>query len=193
MVDRDVLSGGFVSFPDTCPYEKKSVQSLCDDYDIQLDLDRVTLPLKIDDGSNYHISSSKLDFWELSNKSLIHVVTETVYNGRKFHLTEKSFKPIVAQQPFIIVSCQGSLEYLKSYGFKTFGNFWDESYDEKDDASRICSIGKLLQDLSSLSTTELVHLQKNLAPVVEHNFKWFYSQEFESILWKELSSVLATI
>ena len=193
MVDRGLLTNGFVSFPDVCPYENRSVKSLCDEYSISFDHSRVSLPLKVDNGSNYHISSSNVDFWNLSNKSLIHIVTETVYNGHKLHLTEKSFKPIVSQQSFIIVSCRGSLDYLKSYGFKTFGDFWDESYDEQDDASRISSIGKLIEDLSNLSATELVQLQKNLAPVVEHNFKWFYSREFESLLWQELSQVLKAI
>lgn len=190
LIDRALLPNGFVSFPDTCPYEKQSVPSLCNDYGISLDLNNTFLPLKIDHGSNYHVSSSKIDFWEIANKSLIHIVTETVYNGRKYHLTEKSFKPIVAQQPFVIVSCQGSLEYLRSYGFKTFNDFWDESYDEQDDITRISFIGKLIQDLNNLSLAELAQLQKNLAPVVEHNFKWFYSREFEELLWKELSAVI---
>jgi len=193
MVDRELLPKGFVSFPDVCPYENRSAQSLYDDYGISLDLGHVSLPLKIDDGSDYHISSSKIDFWDLSNNSLLHIVTETVYNGRKSHLTEKTFKPIVAQQPFVIVSCQGSLDYLRSYGFKTFGDFWDESYDEQDDATRISSIGKLIKDLGDISSTELVQLQKNLVPIVEHNFKWFYSQEFESLIWQELSEILKTI
>jgi hypothetical protein len=193
IIDRELLPRCFASFPDVCPYEKKSVQTLCNEYGISLDLDRVRLPLKIDNRSNYHASSSNVDFWNLSNKSLIHLVTETVYNGRKCHLTEKSFKPIVAQQPFIIVSCQGSLDYLKSYGFKTFSDFWDESYDECDDETRIVYIGKLLEDLSNLSVGELSRLQKHLTPIVEHNFKWFYSQEFESLLWRELIQVVDQI
>ena len=74
------------------------------------------------------------------------MVTETVYRGKKNHLTEKTFKPIVMQQPFIIQSCKGSLEYLRRYGFKTFADFWDESYDEADDGVRTYEIGKVLQD-----------------------------------------------
>jgi hypothetical protein len=128
--------------------------------------------------------------WSLADQSLLHVVTETVYHGKKLHLTEKSFKPIVMQQPFVLVSCQGSLEYLRSYGFKTFSDFWDESYDEADDSTRILKIGKLLSDLDSLSTHEKQHLQQALVKTVEHNFNWFYSQEFEQLLWQELSGMI---
>jgi hypothetical protein len=128
--------------------------------------------------------------WPLADQSLLHVVTETVYHGKKLHLTEKTFKPIVMQQPFVLVSCQGSLEYLRSYGFKTFGNFWNEDYDDKDDDARISCIGKLLADLESLSVKEKTQLQQHLAPIVEHNFNWFYSREFEELLWNELTTMI---
>ena len=65
----------------------------------------------IDHGSGYAAKSHQIDLWDQANNSLIHVVTETVYRGNKNHLTEKTFKPIVMQQPFIIQSCKGSLEY----------------------------------------------------------------------------------
>ena len=61
--------------------------------------------------------------------SLWHVVTETVFYYNKLHLTEKIFKPIVSKQPFMLLGAPGNLEYLRSYGFKTFDGIIDESYD----------------------------------------------------------------
>ena len=188
LVDRELVYSNFVSFPDRCPYEQKTVAELCAEYNIHLA--DVTLPLKIDSGSNYANSSHCIDMWPLAERSLLHAVTETVYNGKKLHLTEKSFKPIVMQQPFILVSCRGSLEYLRSYGFKTFGSLWDESYDGDDDDIRILKIGKLLQDLDTMTSQEKKQLQKALIPIVEHNFNWFYSQEFEKLLWSELTGMI---
>jgi hypothetical protein len=188
LVDRKLVHNNFVSFPDQCPYEGKTVVELCAEYNIHLA--PVDLPLKIDSGSNYANSSHCIDMWPLADQSLLHVVTETVYHGKKLHLTEKTFKPIVMQQPFVLVSCQGSLEYLRSYGFKTFGNFWNEDYDDKDDNTRISCIGKLLADLDSLSVKEKIQLQQHLTPIVEHNFNWFYSREFEELLWNELTTMI---
>lgn len=128
--------------------------------------------------------------WALANQSLLHVVTETVYTGQRQHLTEKTFKPIVMQQPFVLVSCQGSLAYLHHYGFKTFSEFWDESYDDSADDTRILKIGKLLADLDSLGLKEKRQLQKHLAPVVEHNYNWFYSRDYQDLLWLELSTMV---
>ncbi len=189
-VGRDLLDKNLISFPDTCPYEGQSLQLLCVKYD--LDCPQVKLPLTIDNGSGYAAQSHQIDLWEQANNSLIHVVTETVYRGRKNHLTEKTFKPIVMQQPFIIQSCKHSLEYLRRYGFRTFSEFWDESYDQADDSTRTYEIGKLLENINSMSQKEKAQLQTAVNSTVEHNYNWFYSAEFEKLLWQELTEMINT-
>jgi len=189
LVDQDLVSDNLISFPDVCPYENRTVAELCREY--QIPLGSVDLPLIIDRNTNHANDSHKIDMWAQADQSLIQIVTETVYYGRKSHLTEKTFKPIVMQQPFVLVSCQGSLEYLRRYGFKTFGEFWSESYDDANDDVRMMKIGKLLNDLNQLSTKEKIHLQRHLAPLVEHNFQWFYSKEFENLLWQEMNTMIS--
>jgi len=188
-VGRNLLDKNLISFPDVCPYEGSSLKLLCIKYD--LECPNVKLPLMIDNGSGYAAKSHQIDLWDQANNSLIHVVTETVYNGKKNHLTEKTFKPIVMQQPFIIQSCKGSLEYLRRYGFKTFGEFWDESYDEANDSTRTYEIGKLLQDINTMSQKEKASLQSAVSNTVEHNYQWFYGEQFEKILWNELEGMVA--
>lgn len=190
LVNRNLIDNNLISFPETCPYENKTVQELCHNYNIELG--PVELPLRIDNGVDYQNNSHQIDMWNLANKSLVHVVTETVYYGNKQHITEKTFKPIVMQQPFILASCKHSLEYMKRYGFKTFSEFWDESYDSCDDNTRIIKIGSLLEDLNNMSVTERIQLQKAIAPIVKHNFDWFYSQEFQTLLWNEIQEMVAT-
>jgi hypothetical protein len=91
------------------------------------------------------------DLFDQSAESLLYLVTETVATGRRHHLTEKTFKPIAMGMPFVIVGTQGSLKYLRSYGFKTFGDLWDESYDdEPDDSKRIEKIAQVLKLLDGL-------------------------------------------
>jgi hypothetical protein len=189
LVNRNLLDKNLISFPDVCPYEGQSLKALCKKYN--LSYPNVRLPLMIDNGAGHAAKSHQIDLWDQANNSLIHVVTETVYKGNKNHLTEKTFKPIVMQQPFIIQSCRGSLEYLRRYGFKTFGEFWDESYDEADDSTRTYEIGKLLQDINSMSQKEKASLQSSVSNTVEHNYQWFYGEQFEKILWNELEGMVA--
>jgi hypothetical protein len=188
LVNRNLLDKNLISFPDVCPYEGQSLKALCKKYN--LSYPNVRLPLMIDNGAGHAAKSHQIDLWDQANNSLIHVVTETVYKGNKNHLTEKTFKPIVMQQPFIIQSCRGSLEYLRRYGFKTFSEFWDESYDELPDETRTKAIGQLMQDINTMSQKEKALLQSAVSNTVKHNYEWFYGEQFEKILWDELSTMI---
>ena len=120
-------------------------------------------------------------------------MTETVATGRRHHLTEKTFKPIALGMPFVIVGTRGSLEYLRSYGFKTFGDIWDESYDSAEDDVRITRIAELLKSLDTLSTQAKQDLFDAAQEVIEHNWNHFYNGGFEAVLWTELNEMLAQI
>ena len=98
-------------------------------------------------------SSAEINVEELTpwNTSFLHVVSETVWQD-KIHFTEKVFKPIVMHQPFVVLQAPGSLEYLRSYGFKTFGDFWDESYD------RIVDPVLRMQAVADIVTVSYTHL-----------------------------------
>ena len=44
-------------------------------------------------------------------------------------VTEKTFKPIQYQPPFMVYGHSGTLKFLHNLGFETFENLFDESYD----------------------------------------------------------------
>jgi hypothetical protein len=182
LVSNDLISGNKISFPAVCPYSNEKIE-----------IDNVTLPLSIDSHSGpIENESYKISLWDDAKESLLYVVTETVFKEQTLHLTEKIFKPIVMQMPFILVGAKHNLEYLRSYGFKTFNDFWSEDYDFADNDTRIRTIANLLSDINAMSIKEKTQLQKHLSPIVEHNFNWFYSNEFENILWKELNTMTDT-
>jgi hypothetical protein len=92
--------------------------------------------------------------------------------------------------PFVIVGTQGSLEYLRSYGFRTFGDIWDESYDSAEDSVRIKRIASLLRSLDELPTEAKQDLFDQAQEVIEHNWNHFYNGGFEAVLWTELNEML---
>lgn len=109
-------------------------------------------------------------------KALWHIVTETVFYDKKLHLTEKIFKPIVAKQPFMLIAAPGNLNYFKSYGFKTFDNWIDESYDlEEDNDRRIEKVISNIKYLCALSTNQLKKMQEEMIPILEYNFEHFFT------------------
>lgn len=128
--------------------------------------------------------SARIDLEDFRNSN-ISIVTETTFDKRIF-LTEKTCKCFAAHHPFILLCGPGSLELLRKYGFKTFGEFWDESYDlEEDHYKRLVMITKVIEKLNKLSDNEFLDLMQKIKPIVEHNYRWFYSAEFEDILLNE--------
>jgi hypothetical protein len=136
------------------------------------------------------MSSCWLDQIDLATESLIYHVSETVYFGRRQHLTEKTFKPIAMGMPFVLSAPAHSLSYLRSYGFKTFNDVWDESYDSADDDVRIERIASLLRSLDELSPAVKQDLFDAAQEVIEHNWNHFYNGGFEAVLWQELQEML---
>lgn len=109
--------------------------------------------------------------FELWKSGLWHIVTETVFYHDKLHLTEKIFKPIVAQRPFMLAAAPGNLAYLKSYGFQTFDQWIDEGYDNiADPDQRLQAIVDQTQRLCAMSNAELQQMHREMQPVLKYNF-----------------------
>jgi hypothetical protein len=56
---------------------------------------------------------------------------ESYYDHEKpIFKTEKVFKPLAFFHPFQVIASPGFLQNLREYGFQTFENLFDESYDQ---------------------------------------------------------------
>lgn len=189
------MTDNHISCPAICPAENiailDAVQPLKIKYpEIESVFSQQPLPLNFKGEIDHPMHSCWLSLFDEAAESMLYLVTETVANGRRHHLTEKTFKPIAMGMPFIIVGTQGSLRYLRSYGFKTFGDLWDESYDdEPDDSRRIEKIAKVLKLLDSLEEDRQT-IFESAWPIIEHNWNHFYGGGFEKILWQELQAML---
>ena len=134
-------------------------------------------------------SAASADYNETDyNQSWIEVVLETVFDDTKWHLTEKALRPIAVGKPFILGATPGSLKYLHSYGFKTFSECWDESYDDiQDPVERLNAIVELMKTLSNLDKTLLRH---KLQEICNYNQCRFFSKEFHQQVVNELKTNL---
>ena len=196
---KNKLTNNWISCPSVCPAENVSImdaiQLLSNVYpDIELVFSEQHFPITFPYETGHPMHSCWLSLFKESADSLLYLVTETVATGQRLHLTEKTFKPICLRMPFIILGTQGSLKYLRSYGFKTFGDHWDESYDnESDDIIRIEKISRLLQYLNSLSIKQKQKLFNDLNDIINYNYHHFYNGNFEEILWQELTAMQSVL
>jgi hypothetical protein len=85
-------------------------------------------------------------------------------------LTEKVYLAIVTQPTLLLGSC-GVWKYLReTWGFKSFPDMFDESYDEiEDDYDRFIFVMDELEKVSNLSDEELMRRYKLSLPNVVHN------------------------
>lgn len=95
----------------------------------------------------------------------IELVAESYLYGETFFPTEKTVRPLAAGKPMIVMGPRHFLRRLKEQGFRTWDNFWDESYDELEGAARIEAIQTVILDVR--------HRRDQILPYVcqhrEHN------------------------
>jgi hypothetical protein len=109
----------------------------------------------------------------------IEVVLETLFDDARWHLTEKSLRPMACAQPFVLAATPGSLEYLRSYGFQTFADVWDESYDqETDPVNRLTAIADLMREIADWSPEIKQAKMAQARAIAEHNREHFFSEQF---------------
>lgn len=105
------------------------------------------------------------------NQVFCDVVNETRFAQHTGNFSEKLFQPVRYKTPFILVAPPYTLEYAKNYGFKTFDNFWDESYDRcENHEQRLLKIIKLINYINSLSLEQCQSLYYSMTDILEHNY-----------------------
>lgn len=147
----------------------------------------VFCPLMMSDQTDVPSDASATIVWPDCEEFDIQIVPETIFNTEKIHLTEKTFKPIVMFQPFVLLAGPKSLSYLRHYGFKTFSDLWDESYDQESDSNkRLCMITELMKTLLRMDTTSYNEMMLKANKITEFNRNYFYSEKFKTLIMNEL-------
>lgn len=143
--------------------------------------------------TNNHDASASADYdnndYQTSN---IEVVLETLFDDTRWHLTEKSLRPLAVGKPFVLMATPGSLKYLRSYGFETFSPLIDESYDDiTAPVDRMQAVIKEMQRIRQLSPSAKTTLYQELNAVAARNKQRFFSQDWQNQIFAELKTNLA--
>jgi hypothetical protein len=92
-------------------------------------------------------------------------------------ISEKIFKPLSYQHPFVVYGTHNTLQYLHSRGFATFGDIVDESYDTvQDPGQRLEKITQVVTDLySEFCSRGSVFQTPQAQGITEHNYNHFWN------------------
>jgi hypothetical protein len=154
------------------------------------------LPLTIDTdefayGPTFGYSGDLMSFYD---KSYFSVVSNTHFfavDEPAITLNEKEYKPILARHPFILIASPGTLALLKTLGFKTFDQWFDESYDtEINESIRMLKIINEIDRLCKIDNATWDTMIVEMAPVIEHNYNWIVNHTNDIIFSTDFKHIL---
>ena len=109
------------------------------------------------------------------NDTAFSIVSETNDSNNEIFMTEKIWKPIIAQQMFVVHGNYLYLQKLKELGFKTFNSYFEEAYDlDKDPDMRIETIVDVCDRLRDAPWQDMYLHSKALR---QHNVDNFFNKE----------------
>jgi len=139
-------------------------------------------------GTDPHFPDSKANNLSIHNEnnnslekfyrdSFVTVITESRFAQPTANYSEKTYQSIVYHKPFIMVAPPKTLQYLREEGFRTFGEFWDESYDDcLNHEDRMIKILELIDYVNGKSMIELRAMYVNMKSILKHNYRVLISK-----------------
>jgi len=113
----------------------------------------------------------------------VDIITESRFAQPTANYSEKVYQAIVHRKPFIVVAPPNTVKYIKESGFKTFSDFWDESYDScLNHEERLIKIFQLIDWINEKPLDELKEMYKQMKDIVEYNYELLVTKTpFKSI------------
>jgi hypothetical protein len=87
-------------------------------------------------------------------------------------VTEKTWKSVAMQHPFVVVGEPGTLQHLHSLGFETFENLWPEDYDTTQSTKR-----RIDQVVENVVQYDMAPLDQLTLQKIEHNRNHLFNRE----------------
>lgn len=119
-------------------------------------------------------SSSRFNYFNPSwyDDTAFSIVAETRVDSEYFFISEKTFKPIAFYHPFVILGPLGILKYLRSIGFETYENLFDESYDDEPDL--VLRVKKIVANVKNYKQ---LPYNKVVLDKLQHNHNLFFNAD----------------
>lgn len=116
------------------------------------------------------------------NSTAMSLVVETTVFPGSLVVSEKTFKAMAFQHPFVVVGQPGHLNLLHELGFETFENIFDESYDQIDNWKKRCDAALATALNYTMQPRDKITQQK-----IAHNHQRFFDQDLvKSRIHKEI-------
>ena len=171
IVKNDMLISGFKKLNDDVP--------LIIDHNINTP---VILEGNVSD--RLKIPSSDFAPYELQKKMFedifCTIVAESGYIDPTCYISEKTLSSIWHKTPFVLAAPPYTLKLLKKLGFKTFSDYWDESYDDEEDhTNRLLKVFSVIDYISTMPLSKAEKIYQEMRFILDHNKENYIKLEKE--------------
>ena len=195
MMTTGLYNHGYYSFEGNNPgWENQVLESDVYPDNIKELVRNTPFPIRLDGGirsdrtNPIYIEEGDLVY---HNESYFSIVTETLFyqtyepkfrmallgNLDGVFLSEKTYRPILLKHPFILFAMPNSLTELRKAGYKTFAPYINEDYDSITDGNkRFKALFAEIERLCGFTDSQWIEWQRNIQPIVEHNYKTLLSK-----------------
>lgn len=138
-----------------------------------------SLPLVVDHNDFETNWAIQTPYAHIHHKTLFQIVNETYqsnFNGTSLFYSEKTFRPMICMQPFIIYGQPGCNRYLKELGYRIYDEYFDLSFDdEPNDTLRykllLHVVSTLCKKLQNMTREEQIKWRFHREEILLHNFQ----------------------
>jgi len=99
----------------------------------------------------------------------VEIVCETYTMGNTFFPTEKTIRPVMTAKPMLVYGPRHFLARLRTMGFQTYNDLWDESYDLYQGAERWQMIQRVMQSICKKTPDDQQQLLARAHAIALHN------------------------
>ena len=100
------------------------------------------------------------------------VITETLYEQPGIFLSEKSYKPFLSCQPFVLCGQHHTVDVLRQQGYDVYDKWINHDYDAIiDNKKRMTVLRKEISRLNTISHKEWAKMMKEMLPTIKKNLK----------------------
>lgn len=194
-VSRDMILRQCLEYPRKFLFSMMNNPSGIQTYDD----DEITQWISVADVDGFREWRSKIDIKSIDDKSIrdqytrfvpkpvtnrsilefygrfkIEIVPETYTRGDCFFPTEKTARPIMACKPVLIFASKYFLARMRDlYGYRTYGDHWDESYDSLEGPSRWRAMWRSMQDINDATLSDAVlDIASHNRDILEKMMEW---------------------
>jgi len=123
---------------------------------------------------NEDLNTNKMDVMNFTHihNTYYQVLTETFFREPGVFLSEKSYKPFISCQPFVLCGQTGTVDVLRHQGYDVYDKWINHDYDIiEDNTERLTVFTKEIIRLNSLSPEEWTKMLKEMLPTIKRNLQ----------------------